>query len=168
MIRALNEKDLEEFIRIRMEGLQKDPTAFGAAYEEGIDKEKTYNDLKQKNEENFILGYFDQDNLVGIIGLVRYHRLKMKHKAFIWGMYVSKEARGKGIGRQLIEQCILKAQKIEGLLKVNLSVIHTQNSAIGLYQNLGFETYGKETASLIINNHAYDEIFMSKVLKKAT
>ena len=166
MIRPLNENDLDEFIRIRLEGLQKDPAAFGAAYEDGVDRNKTYHNLKQKNEEDFILGYFDQDILLGIIGFFKNNRLKKKHKAMIWGMYVSKNARGKGIGRQLMEKCIQKAQQLKGLQKINLSVIHTQSNAIYLYQKLGFETYGKETASLLVDGQSYDEIFMSKVLKK--
>jgi len=164
MIRPLNEKDLDSFIEIRMEGLQKEPTAFGAAYEEGINKDKTFQDLKNKNEENFILGYFDQEQLIGIIGLVRYHRLKMNHKAFIWGMYVKASHRGKGIGRQLMEQTIEKAKQIPSLQKINLSVIDTQVTALQLYQRLGFEIFGKDQHALCVDGQFYDEILLSKVL----
>ena len=57
MIRTLNDKDLDDFLEIRMDSLRLQPEAFGASFSEKPDRRQTRADLKAKNEENFILGY---------------------------------------------------------------------------------------------------------------
>lgn len=51
---------------------------------------------------------------------------------------ILKEARGKGIGRKLLERVIEIAQE-RGYCKVNLEVRHDNHTAKHLYSNLGFE-----------------------------
>jgi ribosomal protein S18 acetylase RimI-like enzyme len=162
MIRALTPQDIDAFIEIRMLGLKTHPEAFGAAYEEGIDREKTLRNLYAKNDEDFILGYFAGDFLVGIVGFLRYTRLKMRHKGWIWGMYVRPQYHGRGIGKALMETCMEKASALEGLQKVTLSVTHTMIPAKRLYESVGFLTYGVEKDSMRVGGNRYDEILMSR------
>ena len=162
MIRTLNDKDLDDFLKIRMDSLRLQPEAFGASFSEKPDRRQTKADLKAKNAENFILGYFEAAQLIGMLGMIRFPRQKMRHKATIWGMFVYPEYRGKGIGRQLMEEAIKRAEQLEGLEKINLSVINVQQNALKLYQKLGFEAYGEEKNSLKVIGRHYHEIFMSR------
>lgn len=162
MIRTLTPNDIDAFIEVRMLGLKTHPEAFGAAYEEGIDREKTLRNLYAKNDEDFILGYFSGDILVGIVGFVRYTRLKQRHKGWIWGMYVRPEYHGRGIGKALMETCIEGASTLEGLQKIILSVTHTMIPAKKLYESVGFQAYGVEKDSMRVGGMAYDEILMSR------
>ena len=51
----------------------------------------------------FTLGAFDETGLlVGIVRFVRESGIKTRHKANIYGMYVSSANRGKGIGKALL------------------------------------------------------------------
>ncbi len=161
MIRPLNDKDLDAFLSIRMDSLRLNPEAFGASFSEKPDRNKTRQDLKAKNEENFILGYFEEEALVGIVGFIRYARQKTRHKGFIWGMFVYPEQRGKGIGKALMQACMEKARRIVGLEKVNLSVIAVQQRALQLYRDLGFVEYGLEKGASKVIGRNYDEVFMS-------
>jgi ribosomal protein S18 acetylase RimI-like enzyme len=164
MIRRLNEKDLDQFIKIRKDSLQLDAKSFGADPGRKIDTDKTVIDLKAKNDENFILGYFEQDQLVGILGFIRYENVKTKHKGFIWDVYVYEKFRGTKIGEQLLKSCIDHAQKLKGLEKILLGASHISDNALGLYSKMGFEIYGRETNAMIWEGEYIDEILMEKIL----
>lgn len=164
MLRPLNHLDLDEFIHIRLESLKNDPLAFGAAFEEEVDRRVTAKRFALHNAENFILGYWEGEELAGVVGFVRHTRPKIKHKGFIWGMYVDSSLRGKGIGKQLLVACLEKAKQIEGLQKISLSVTHSQTPALRLYQQLGFQEYGRERNSMLVDETSCDEIFMDYFL----
>ena len=160
MIRALNTNDVDTYIAIRKEGLKKYPYSFGASPNRVIERDQTKNDLAAKNDENFILGFFEKDELVGIVGFMRYTKPKIQHKGFIWGMYVKTEQQGKGIGKQLMEAVIEKSQQIKGLQQINLSVTNLSENAFFLYKKLNFIEYGREKSALYWSDIAIDEIYM--------
>ncbi|MEL6674332.1 MAG: GNAT family N-acetyltransferase [Bacteroidota bacterium] len=161
MIRPLNEHDLEEFVRLRMEGLRRYPWAFGASVEDGIDREKTTKDLAAKNAENFILGFFEGSQMLGMIGFIRLKRTKLMHRGFIWGMYVDPAHQGKGIGRALMQACLDKARQIEGLRLIAISVMEPQEAAWHLYKAFGFEEEGRMKNALQVQGEYADEIMLS-------
>ncbi len=165
MIRALNENDVDRFIKIRKDSLQLDPKSFGASPNAKIDRDKTLQDLKEKNDENFILGYFEGEDLVGILGFIRYKNEKTWHKGFIWGVFVYTEHRGKKIGKSLMLECIERARKMQGLQKLMLGASHISAPALGLYQRMGFEIYGREVNAMIWEGEFIDEVLMEKVLE---
>lgn len=166
MIRPLNEFDVEQFISIRSESLVKYPSSFGSPPNVQIDHAQTIRDLKAKSEENFILGYFsDNQQLMGIIGCIRESGIKFRHKAFIWGMYVRPELQGQQIGSQLLDACIGKISQVNGIEKIHLSVTNVSTQAIGLYQNKGFQVFGNEVNAMQWNKQSFDLIFMEKLLK---
>ncbi len=162
MIKPLTAEHLDAFIRIRLDSLKLHPDAFGAAYEEGLDREKTREELAQKNEENFILGYFQDEELIGMVGSIRDQRLKKKHKATIWCVFVYPAYRGQGIARQLMMACIEKLEKLPGLERIVLTVSHQATSAQKLYESLGFKAFGREPEALKTHGHYVDEIYMSR------
>ena len=166
MIRTLNENDVDIFIKIRKDSLRMNPKSFGSSPNAEINREKTFEDLKAKNDENFILGYFDGAELVGSLGFIRYQNEKVRHKGFIWGVFVYDQYRGKKIGKMLMQNCIDRASKLPGLEKIMLSVSHVSSAALALYTNIGFEIYGRETNAMIWEGAYIDEISMEKILSK--
>ncbi len=160
MIAVLNENHADEFIRLRLSGLRESPLAFGASPEDGLDRGEVIENLKKRSEENFILGYFRDDRLIGIVGFVRQKRIKQKHKAFIWGMYVDPVFRGLGIGEKLMLDIIQRTKNLDGLSKIVLSVTHLQQDSKRFYQKLGFIQYAVEKDALRVSGQKIDEIFM--------
>ncbi len=53
-------------------------------------------------------------------------------------MYLHKNARGKGLGKRMIEQCLLQAKEM-GYTKVYLETMPELNKAVSIYEKFGFE-----------------------------
>ena len=168
MIRRLNEIDLDLFIKIREDSIQLDPKSFGSDPGSKIDRAQTLKDLKAKNDQDFILGYFEENQFVGILGFIRFSNQKTKHKGFIWGVYVYEEYRRKKIGEQLLKSCIDRASKLKGLEKILLGVSHISENALSLYDRMGFAIYGREKNAMIWEGEYIDEILMEKILLDKT
>lgn len=162
MIRPLDSDDLDAFIQIRSDSLTQAPQAFGSDPRpvSAFDRTQTEKDLAAKNEKNFILGYFDEGVLQGIMGFALSDREKVRHRAFIWGVFVYPQYRGKGIGKALMEATLERAKGIEGLAKVVLSVTASAEAAKSLYESFGFKTYGLERDAMRWKGESLDELFM--------
>lgn len=166
IIRNFIEEDAHNYWELRLRALKECPEAFGASYEE--EKDKPIAAVRQRLKENseavdsqFILGCFDDSKqLVGMVGLFREYRDKLRHKAMIWGMYVVPEARSKGIGMALLSEAINKARDMQGLEQVSLGVVVTNGEARKLYRKCGFEVYGLEKNALKLYDRYLDEELM--------
>jgi ribosomal protein S18 acetylase RimI-like enzyme len=93
-------------------------------------------------------------------GFVRERGLKERHKGSIWGVYLNASARGKGIGRKLLETLLERTVKCEGLEQIVLSVATTQAAASSLYRSLGFVPFGREPRALKVGDCYIDEEYM--------
>ena len=165
-IRVLQVDDAPAFQLIRLRGLEECPSAFASSYEEecntpmGVVAER----LAAK-EDRAMFGAFEEQQLVGVVGLQREQMLKLAHKAFVWGMYVEPRARKRGVGRQVITQALGYASKELQVRQVNLGVNANNIAAIALYKSLGFEQYGFERGFLLLNGELHDEIQMVHFLQ---
>ncbi|KOP67245.1 acetyltransferase [Bacillus sp. FJAT-18019] len=162
-IRILQESDAKKYKELRLNGLKNDPEAFGSTYDrEVLFSMETIIDRIRPSSDKFVLGAFtDQNELVGIASFVRESNLKTAHKGNIYGMYVSQENRGRGIGKLLIHDLINKVRDCIGLEQINLAVVSTNEAAKYLYKSNGFETYGIERNALKFNNQYFDEDLMT-------
>lgn len=171
-IRKLTKDNAREFWELRFRALREDGHAFGATYEEEIKKpiqsliEIFNNNYIKPINNNFILGAFNDENkIMGVIGLYRETRIKLKHKATIWGMYIIPEYRRKGVAKELITELINISKTMEELEQLNLAVVSSNIKAIKLYNTLEFVTYGKEKNAIKSNNKYYDEDYMVYFVK---
>jgi ribosomal protein S18 acetylase RimI-like enzyme len=83
-------------------------------------------------------------------------RVKTEHKGHVFGMYVTPEARGKGVAKALLQTLIERAKTYPKIKKLNLSVMTTQGAAKKLYTSLGFEVYGFERKALKLGEDYID------------
>jgi ribosomal protein S18 acetylase RimI-like enzyme len=58
-------------------------------------------------------------------------------------MMVADTHRGRGIGRALLAATIARLQGLPDLAQVTLSVTASNRVAVGLYESMGFERYGR-------------------------
>lgn len=91
----------------------------------------------------FTLLALDGGRVVGAITCEREARRKVHHLAHLVGMMVADTHRGRGIGRALLDDALLRLRATPGLAQVTLSVTAGNHAAIGLYQGAGFERYGR-------------------------
>jgi len=165
-IRILNESDARVYQKLRLEGLMKNPEAYSSTYEvESKFTMETIVERMNQTDDKFTLGAFDEDDgLIGIVRFVRETGIKIRHKANIYGMYVSSEKRGQGAGKALLEALIKIAKETEGLERLYLGVISDNVTAKELYIRLGFKTYGIEQNALKTLGQYSDEELMVLVL----
>src|SRR2546429_82047 len=134
-VRRLLPADAAEFQALRLRGLREVPTAFGSSYEEEQGTPAT--DLAERMRRNvngFILGAFADERLVGVVGMQREAHRKLAHKMILWGMCVAPEARGRGVGRQLVEAALREGFAVDGILQINLGVNAANAPALALYE----------------------------------
>jgi len=101
----------------------------------------------------------DNDQIVGGGGIVHTTGLAMDTCELV-KLYLSPAARGKGIGRALMQKCLEEA-KNAGYKKVYLETMPELISAIPLYEQFGF-TY--LTGALGNSGHSGCDIWMIKLL----
>jgi ribosomal protein S18 acetylase RimI-like enzyme len=160
-IRFLNSDDATEWRMLRAEALEQDPEAFSSSLEEHarLSLDEVKNRLGATGD-SFVAGAFKGGRLVGMAGFHREVGPKVRHKARIWGVYVTSSTRGKGVGRNLMRAVLERAGNIEGLDQIQLSVTETQTAALKLYHSLGFHTFGREPRALKIGDRLIDEDYM--------
>ena len=161
-IKLLTPADASAYWELRLEALQQSPEAFASSYEEAIQRtnpiEQVENNLR--TEGNYTFGAFDQNKLVGMVTLIQESSLKLKHRANIFAMYVSPVTRGQGVGKALVTEAINKAKTIEGIEKLNLSVVSSNEAAKNLYKRLGFKVFGVEEKALKVEGTYYNDEHM--------
>lgn len=158
--KSFEAEDYPAYDALREEGLRLHPEAFGISPEEEAPIRKTRFEAMFNHPTNFHLGAWDGTELVGSLGFVRHHRIKMQHRGDIFGMYVRASHRGRGFGKQLMQVAIPRAFQQPGLRAIHLSVTHGNTSAIGLYESMGFEAYGIERETLAVGGVFYDVVLM--------
>jgi ribosomal protein S18 acetylase RimI-like enzyme len=169
-IRRLGPADAGDYWRLRLEGLRDHPDAFGSDYEDA--RQRSPDQVRQEfavralGPERLVLGAFDPaappkaPALLGTVGCSREAGAKLRHKALIWGMHVARAARGRGVGRELLDTAIATARSWAGVEQLHLTVAAGNEPARRLYQRAGFSVYGVEPRALKLPDRYVDEELM--------
>jgi len=166
-IRRLTAQDATSYQQLRHEALQREPLAFtdSVAEHHATTLEAIKNRLSAA-EDNFVMGAFIDDQLIGMAGFFRRKGEKIRHRGGIWGVYVSEACRGQGVGRKLLAELISRIELLPGIEQVALAVSRQNASAKALYESLGFEVYGCEKRALKVGDEYVDEELMVLYFKR--
>lgn len=169
-IRVLTAEDAGEWWRLRLEALESDPEAFSAAAEDHrlLSLDEVRNRLGIGHDDQFVVGAWVDGRLVGMAGFFRERGPRVRHKGRVWGVYVTMEQRGRGVGKQMMQAVIERASAIKEIEQVLLSVAATQEAAVHLYRTLGFVPFGREPRALNVGGRFIDEAYLILTLKKAS
>lgn len=168
IVRRLTVADAHAYMTIRLEALRSEPTAFGSSYEESARRPLSeFAKRVETSERTATYGAFDADTLVGTAGIYQESGAKERHKAVLFGMYVSPAARRKCVARALVTGVLGFAHGMDGVEQVKLAVEAGNLPARALYGSFGFEEFGRETRALFVDGHYYDEIHMVLFLAKS-
>ena len=164
MIRRLTREDTERFSRLRLLGLELHPQAFstGADAWRVATREHVGALLEPGDppDDRFVLGAWEGDNLVGLIGFKRERRRYVSHKGSLWGLFVHPDHRRRGVGTALLETALREARRGDGLEYIRLMATTTSEDAMRLFEAHGFVSYGVEEGGLCVEGVAFDQTFL--------
>jgi GNAT superfamily N-acetyltransferase len=160
-VRRLDRDDAEAWAALRREALEAHPLAFGAFIPENP---KLLVDLivtrLTSSEESAVFGAFIGGSLIGIVGIRRNAGVKERHKALLWGMYVTARSRRNGAGEMLLRVAMQQARSWAGVERVHLAVSEAAQEARRLYERNGFQEWGREPRALCWEGRCADESHM--------
>ena len=166
-IRRLRVEDAAALIALRREALENHPLAFGASIDDdrGLSLDFVRTALADEHQQA-VFGGFEGATLTGMVGVIREARIKRRHTALIWGMYVTTHARKNGVGRALLGAATAHARTWPGVDQVHLSVTDTAIPARKLYEAAGFRSWGREPHALSWEGQFVDELHLVLDLRK--
>lgn len=154
--RTLTENDVAAYRALRLTALLVDADAFGSTYDEevGMMDRDIAGRLRPDNHK-MVIGAFDGETLVGLVGIYADMKVKLCHKGNIWGMFVMPDYRGRGIGKALLREAIVRAGAMEKIEQLNLCVVSENVAAKNLYLSLGFQIFGFEKHAMKTTDGTY-------------
>ncbi|HEX8612724.1 MAG TPA: GNAT family N-acetyltransferase [Telluria sp.] len=160
-IRRLVPADAPAYQSLRLAALRECPTAFSSSYEQecGTPLSAIEAHMAPDSGRNRF-GAFDNQELVGVVGVGREAAPKLHHKGFVGGMVVAPAWRNKGVGRQLLAHALAFADAMPGLRQVTLTLTAGNAAGLALYASMGFRVFGQEPRALCVEGVFYDTIYM--------
>lgn len=162
-VRELSPEDEQQVLLLRQEALSEHPLAFSSSPEEDQMNSQSYQ-KQMTSDDHALFGAVDGAEVVGMVGLLRYRALKVRHTSYIWGSYLRSSYRGQGAGRQMMNGLIERARSW-GCESVDLGVSSAAPEARQLYLSLGFVPYGLRERAIIWEETVADEEHMSLDLR---
>ncbi len=161
-IRKLLPNESNSYREIRLECLKKFPRNFGSNYHDEKEKAKLFFQpfIEQLNIDNFVIGAFHNNSIIGISGFNRYEGEKTKHRGRIIQVYVNPEYQGQNIGTDIIKSTLAEAFKLTEIEQIEINVLATNKKAEKVYEKIGFEAYGLQKNYLKIGSTYYDHKMM--------
>jgi ribosomal protein S18 acetylase RimI-like enzyme len=162
-LRRLTADDTDAFREIRLEGLRRYPESFGSDHRDERAQPPEW--FRARIADHAVFGAFvEEEVLAGVAGLHVPAGVKVKHKGFLWGMYVRPIARGTGVAAGLLNQVIDHARGV--VEEIKLEVSPDNAAALRLYESAGFTVYAREPQALKIGDVYHDSLFMRLPLVK--
>lgn len=142
-IRRLTAQNAKDYQALRIIAVTLHPDAFNEAEDEvsGLTLQQIESRLRPQTScpEQFWLGAFDKSELVGMMSFRREGLKKMKHRAYLGGLFVKPAYRGQGVSQTLIDFTISEAKTMAGLEQLHLWVGTKNTIAKALYESKGFK-----------------------------
>jgi len=165
-IRPASEEDVLAYRELRLEALRNHPEAFSSDYATSLARPMAYwtDRLKSDGSDDGVIIYFavHDEQLIGMCGITHTTSPKLRHSAYIVGMYVRPDWRGLHIAEDLINAC-LNWGRARDIKIVKLGVTTTNTPAIRCYARCGFQAFGTEPQAICLDGVFYDELLMARV-----
>jgi RimJ/RimL family protein N-acetyltransferase len=159
-IRRLLPDDAPAYRALMLAAYADHPDAFTSSYEERAAQPAawwTWRLAPGEQAAQRVFGALDGGRLVGAAGWQREARDKSAHRAELFGMVVSAQARGRGTGRAIVEAILADMRATPGVLTARLTVTDGNAVAERLYARCGFVRIGVEPMAVRVG-----ETFVAK------
>lgn len=145
-----------------LEAYKNHPDAFTSSVEEraALPMEWWASRLNaSEHASEIVIGAFNENELIGVVGVSFETRAKIQHKSRLFGMYVKPDARQHGIGKALVLAALKETRLRPNVAIMQLTVTDGNQAARKLYESFGFTQFGLEPYAV----SAAPGAFLSKV-----
>lgn len=164
LIQRLDSRHAAVYRTLMLEAYAHHPQAFTSSAAERAAMPLTWWESRVSGPLDVVLGAFEHEVLAGIVGVAFEPREKARHKATLFGMYVSAAYRHVGLGERLVRAALEEARGHAGLKLVQLTVTAGNQAALALYQRCGFVQFGLEPLAVRVGIEYFDKIHMWREL----
>ncbi|KAA3665269.1 MAG: GNAT family N-acetyltransferase [Chloroflexi bacterium] len=165
MIRELIPEDAAQFKELRQRAVEVSEGGFAIALDDWVNRSiSEIQEMLQQEQDSlndFILGAFVDNKLVGMIGFFRPTKPKLGQKGHIWGTFMSPEWRGQRLAGKLLDELIARARRLPRVTQLQLTTTNQYKAAISLYRSRGFRIIATESQVIRAGENIYDELYMT-------
>lgn len=168
IIRRLVPADVLAYRPLMLEAYETHPDAFTSSVSERAALPVQWWESRLRDEptaREMVVGAFEGNALVGVAGLSFEQREKAKHKATLFGMYVTATRRQRGIGRRLVSEILAQAKRRPETRLVQLTVTDGNAVAESLYASCGFVRFGVEPFAIAVEGRFLSKVHMWRDLE---
>ncbi len=145
---------------LMLEAYDLHPQAFTSSVRERAAMPLNWWEKRLSSQLDVVFGAFEDGRLAGIVGLAFEPREKARHKATLFGMYVSGTVRQRGLGHALVQAALSEARNHPALKVIQLTVTAGNEAAFNLYSRCGFIQFGLEPLAVRVGEDYFDKIHM--------
>jgi ribosomal protein S18 acetylase RimI-like enzyme len=157
---VLGPQDWRDLRAIRLEALRSEPAAYSSSYEETLVRSDEHWQQRLASDHSVHLLARAQSRPIGMVGGYLGSDEGDESVAVVFGMYVAREYRGRGIGRLLLSSLIDRLSAFPQISTIRLGVTETQDPARALYESMGFQVIGKTEEGIVVDDRQVDELIM--------
>jgi ribosomal protein S18 acetylase RimI-like enzyme len=157
---ALGPRDWRDLRAIRLEALRSEPAAYSSSYEETLARSDEHWQQRLASDHSVHLLARAQSRPIGMVGGYLGSDEGDESVAVVFGMYIAREYRGRGIGRLLLSSLIDRLSAFPQISTIRLGVTETQDPARALYESMGFQVIGKTEEGIVVDDRQVDELVM--------
>ncbi|EJM69577.1 GNAT family N-acetyltransferase [Pseudomonas sp. GM55] len=159
-IERLDASHALDYRALMLEAYELHPQAFTSSVRERAAMPLGWWESRLTGKLDVVFGAFEEGKLAGIVGLAFEPREKVRHKATLFGMYVSANVRQRGLGFHLVQAVLAEARSHQELRLIKLTVTAGNDAAFNLYQRCGFVQFGLEPMAVRVGEDYFDKIHM--------
>lgn len=127
-----------------------------------IEKETQFLDSLEKSGNEIEIVSIVDGKIVGSAGIECISsKFKERHRAD-FGVNISKEYWGLGIGRAILNACI-ECARVGGYRQIELTVVGENDRAISLYKSVGFLEFGRNPLGFLSRNGNYQTVLSMRL-----
>jgi ribosomal protein S18 acetylase RimI-like enzyme len=157
---VLGPQDWRDLRAIRLEALRSEPAAYSSSYEETLARSDEHWQQRLASDHSVHLLARAQSRPIGMVGGYLGSDEGDESVAVVFGMYVAREYRGRGIGWLLLSSLIDRLSAFPQISTIRLGVTETQDPARALYESMGFQVIGKTEEGIVVDDRQVDELIM--------
>jgi ribosomal protein S18 acetylase RimI-like enzyme len=165
-IRLLRAEDAPRYRELMLEAYETAADAFTSTAEERVLEPMSWWAERIAPASGLQVAFCAEEGsqMLGTVALEYSASAKVRHSAGLIAMVVREHARGRGIGRALVDVALAHAAQRPGVEVVRLTVTEGNHAALRLYREAGFTAWGTQPMAILTPSGYKGKVHMATTL----